>query len=140
MLQKGHEMSAECAGVGTLVNKAIDKTANEATGNESLSVTEKAAGKIKYFLAKEKKEDYGFRLKVKKGGCSGYTYDFGLAEKPEGNEIVVEQYGVKIFMDEFSRDYLKGSIVDYAESLMQSGFMIRNPNTKESCKCGHSFK
>ena len=59
--------------------------------------------------------------------------------KPEEDDTVIEENGVKLLIDSYSQDHLKGANVDYIESLMGSGFKINNPNVKKSCSCGSSF-
>lgn len=103
-----------------------------------VSLTEKAASKVKILLEKENKKDYGLRVGVVPGGCSGYMYDIGLEKSPKENDIVMEDKGVKIFMNPVSVEFMKGSTIDYIESLQNSGFKINNPNVKTSCGCGHS--
>ena len=101
-------------------------------------LTEKAAGKVKQLLEKENKEDYGLRVGIISGGCSGYTYDIGLEKAPKESDIIFEDKGVKIFMNPESVVFMQGSTVDYLDSLQNAGFKINNPNVKRSCGCGHS--
>ena len=103
-----------------------------------ISLTEKAAGKVKLLLEKENKQGYGLRVGVTPGGCSSYTYDIGLEKAPKENDIVIEEKGVKVFMNTESISFMKGSTVDYLDTLQNSGFKINNPNVKTSCGCGHS--
>ena len=103
-----------------------------------VSLTEKAAKKVKLLLEKENKKDYGLRVGVVPGGCSSYMYDIGLEKAPKENDMIIEEKGVKIFMNQESIAFMKGSTVDYIDSLQNSGFKISNPNVKTSCGCGHS--
>ncbi len=103
-----------------------------------ITLTEKAANKVKSLLEKENKQDYGLRIGIMSGGCSGYMYDIGLEKSPKENDTVFEDKGVKIFMNQESIAFMKGSTIDYVESLQNSGFKINNPNVKTSCGCGHS--
>jgi len=103
-----------------------------------VTLTDKAAAKVKSLLEKENKKDYGLRVGVIAGGCSGYMYDIGLEKSPKENDRVLEEKGIKIFMNEESIAFMKGASVDYVESLQNSGFKINNPNVKRSCGCGHS--
>lgn len=103
-----------------------------------ITLTEKAANKVKSLLEKENKQDYGLRIGIMSGGCSGYMYDIGLEKSPKENDTVFEDKGVKIFMNQESIAFMKGSTIDYIESLQNSGFKINNPNVKTSCGCGHS--
>jgi iron-sulfur cluster assembly protein len=110
---------------------------SELTQNQ-ITITEKAAEKIKEFMKEESGETY-LRVYVQGGGCSGLSYGMGFESKPEEDDIVMEENGVKYIVDSYSIDSLKGANVDYVESLMGSGFKIDNPNVKKSCGCGHSF-
>jgi iron-sulfur cluster assembly accessory protein len=103
-----------------------------------VSVTERAAAKIKELIAAENREGQGLRVKVVGGGCSGLQYkvDFDL---PKGSDKVFEKDGAKVLVDMKSLLYLGGTELDYKEELMQSGFVFQNPNVKRSCGCGASF-
>ena len=104
-----------------------------------LSITEKAAEKVKAALEKQGKADAALRLYVAGGGCSGFQY--GLAfDKQNGDDHVIEAHGVKVLVDDQSAQYVDGSEIDYVESVMGEGFMVNNPNATETCGCGHSFK
>ena len=103
-----------------------------------VSLTEKAASKVKQMLEKENKKEYGLRVGIVMGGCSGYMYDISLDKAPKESDIVIEEKGVRIFMNPESITFMKGSTVDYKEGLQNAGFKINNPNVKRSCGCGHS--
>jgi len=103
-----------------------------------IEVTPKAIEKIKKTFASEGVTG-GLRLGVLGGGCSGLSYQFKFDAKERPNDKVIEKDGVKIFVDPKSLLYLNGMILDYQESLMQSGFVFDNPNAKKACGCGTSF-
>ena len=65
-------------------------------------------------------------------------YDIGLEKEPKTDDIVIEEKGVKIFINPMSIEFMKGSTVDYVDALTNAGFKINNPNVKTSCGCGHS--
>ena len=104
-----------------------------------ISVTEKAAEKIREFMSEESEKPEYLRVYVQGGGCSGLSYGMGFEKQPDEDDIVIEQAGIKLLVDSYSKDSLKGANVDYIESLMGSGFKINNPNVTKSCSCGHSF-
>lgn len=104
-----------------------------------ITFTDKAADKVKKLLEAEGKLNYGLRLKVVGGGCSGMSYAMDFEEKPADGDKVYEDRGVKVFVDPQSDQYVGGAMVDYAEALTGAGFTIQNPNAKGSCGCGHSF-
>jgi iron-sulfur cluster assembly protein len=105
-----------------------------------LNLTERAAGKLRQLLAAEGKNpaEYGLRVGVKGGGCSGLMYVLDL-DAPKPDDFIFEDQGVKIVVDGKSVMFLRGSVVDYEESLMGAGFKVRNPMEKGQCGCGHSF-
>jgi iron-sulfur cluster assembly protein len=103
-----------------------------------IQVTPKAIDKIKQTFAKEGVVG-GLRLGVSGGGCSGLSYLFKFDTKQRPTDKVFDYDGVKVFVDPKSLLYLNGMILDYQESLMQSGFVFDNPNAKKACGCGTSF-
>lgn len=107
---------------------------------KELDVTANAAKKLKELLEAEKKDPatVGLRVGITGGGCSGFQYLLDFDTKRDG-DTVVEADGIKVFVDPKSMPFLRGSTVDYVESLMGAGFTIRNPNVKGSCGCGQSF-
>ncbi len=104
-----------------------------------ITVTPKAAEKIKEFMKDEAEKPEYLRVYVQGGGCSGLSYGMGFEKAAEEDDLVMEENGVKLLVDSYSVDHLKGANVDYIESLMGSGFKINNPNVVKSCSCGHSF-
>ena len=105
--------------------------------NPKINVTENAAKKIKTLIMQEKKK--ALRISVLPGGCSGYQYGMELDDNSTENDIVVEQRGIKIFIDKESIKKLNGSNVDYIDSLQGAGFKIDNPVATKTCGCGNSF-
>ena len=103
-----------------------------------VTLTKKAAEKILEFAKHEKKKDFGLKLYVFPGGCSGFQYGMDFEERPEKTDVVMEQHGVKLFVDSDSIDFLKGATIDFIDSMHGSGFKIDNPNVKHTCGCGKS--
>jgi iron-sulfur cluster assembly accessory protein len=81
----------------------------------------------------------GLRVAVEGGGCSGFQYDIQVAAGPQGDDLVVERDGARLFVDRMSLDLMAGSEVDWANDLIGSSFKIKNPNAKSGCGCGVSF-
>ena len=106
----------------------------------TISLTEAAAATIKNLLVQKNVPDYGLRVFVSGGGCSGLQYGMALEEEARPYDHIVEMAGVKVFVDPTSMMYLQGATIDYEDSLMGGGFRIDNPNHVSSCGCGHSFK
>lgn len=103
-----------------------------------VSVTDRAAARIKELIAAESRTGQALRVKVVGGGCSGLQYkvDFDV---PKPTDKVFEKDGAKIVVDMKSLLYLSGTEIDYKDELMQSGFIFENPNVKKACGCGASF-
>lgn len=105
-----------------------------------ITMTEQAALKVKEMLAEEENaEQMYLRVGVQPGGCSGYSYGMGFDNEKDATDTIFDQHGVKILVDQVSSSMLKGTIIDYKESLMGGGFSIENPNAASSCGCGSSF-
>lgn len=110
------------------------------TTTETIHLTDTAVGVIKNLLVQKNVPDYGLRVFVSGGGCSGLQYGMALEAEARPYDNVFEQGGVKVFVDPTSMMYLNQATIDYEESLMGGGFKIENPNAVSSCGCGHSFK
>ena len=126
---------AEIQDVVKRMNKAIPKLQGS---QETLLITEKAAAKIRDLLA-SKPEGTGLRVGVEPGGCSGFMYTFAFAKEAGKVDQTITIGQVKFFLDKESMQLLKGSTLDYIESLQASGFKISNPNATKTCGCGSSF-
>jgi iron-sulfur cluster assembly protein len=105
----------------------------------AIEVTEAAAERIRQKLMRQGFESGGIRLGVKGGGCSGLNYVIRFEAESRPGDKVFERYGARIFVDLKSLLYLKGTTLDWSESLMQQGFTFSNPNAKNTCSCGVSF-
>ena len=81
----------------------------------------------------------GLRIGVTPGGCSGFRYSLNLEDTPGADDAVIESHGVRLFVDEFSAQYLNGVTVDYKSNFQESGFAFENPNATGGCGCGSSF-
>ena len=73
------------------------------------------------------------------GGCSGFSYRFGFAEKANADDSVIERDGAKVAIDEASQPFLAGSEIDFVEEIIGASFRIHNPNATSGCGCGTSF-
>jgi len=105
-----------------------------------VTISEKAADKIRYFAAKDGvTENVGIRVAVKGGGCSGLTYDLDITDKELETDKIVEQHGVKVMVDKKSYIYLVGTELEFSDGLNGKGFIFSNPNAKKTCGCGTSF-
>ncbi len=105
-----------------------------------VTVTEAAASHIKRLLDQDgKAETHALRMKVVGGGCSGLQYQLMFDDQRKDTDHAGEASGVRVVVDEKSALYLVGTVLDYVDSLSESGFKIQNPNAKTSCGCGESF-
>lgn len=104
-----------------------------------VNITEKALEQIKNIKENENKGDqYGLRLAVTGGGCSGFSYKMEFDQQKEKDNVI--EYGdVKVLVDPKSAIYLKGITLDYKDGLSGKGFSFDNPNAKNTCGCGESF-
>jgi iron-sulfur cluster assembly protein len=107
---------------------------------EIVQLTDGAIKMVKDLLEQKDVPDHGLRVFVSGGGCSGMQYGMALEAEPGPFDNVVEQGGIKVFIDPTSMMYLEGCTIDYVDSLMGGGFHIDNPNAVSTCGCGHSFK
>jgi len=105
----------------------------------SVALTEAAAEKVQGLLAQEDNKDLSLRVFVSGGGCSGFEYGFTFDDDVKENDTVVENYGVKLLVDQMSLDMLDGAEIDYKTSLQGESFVIKNPNAASTCGCGKSF-
>jgi len=107
----------------------------------AFKLTIKKPVEIKKFLAGEEDlpETAGLRVRVVPGGCSGFQYSLNIEEESRQGDFILEQHGIRLFVDMFSAQYLNGVTVDYTSNMMGSGFTFENPNATGGCGCGTSF-
>lgn len=110
------------------------------TQQAQIDLTPAAANAVQDLLAKRELENFALRVFVSGGGCSGFQYGMALEDNIRDTDIVSEQHGVKLVVDEISINYLNGATVDYVDEIMGSGFKIENPNAVSTCGCGSSFR
>jgi iron-sulfur cluster assembly protein len=106
-----------------------------------VTITDKGAEKVREFLAAQEQDAAlaGLRVGVRGGGCSGFQYQLAFDEQREG-DAVFESQGLRVLVDSASLPYVRGSVVDYEESLQGAGFKVENPNVVAACGCGSSFR
>jgi iron-sulfur cluster assembly accessory protein len=107
----------------------------------TMEVTETAAAEIQKFMASEEglPETSGLRVRVVPGGCSGFQYSLNIEEESRQGDHILNENGVRLFIDMFSAQYLNGVKIDYVTGVMGSGFTFTNPNATGGCGCGSSF-
>ena len=82
----------------------------------------------------------GLRLFVQQGGCAGLSYGMRFDDEPEADDLIVERYDLRVFVDPASADYIGGSVLDFESGLQAEGFHVENPNVVSECGCGESFR
>ena len=105
-----------------------------------VSLTDAAASKLQELTKEETNPDIGLRVYVYSGGCSGFRYGMMLEDAPTPEDNILSANGIKVYVDGQSIDLLKGSQIDYVDTLMGAGFTVNNPNAVAACGCGSSFR
>ena len=105
-----------------------------------IKLSDKAAQRIKEIMSKAEDKAIGVRIGVKSGGCAGMSYVMEYSKKTNPNDEVIEEKGVKVFIDSAAVMYLLGTEMDYKKEDFSSTFVFNNPNETERCGCGESFK
>ena len=107
---------------------------------ELMTITPKAAERIKALMAKRAEPAAGLKLGTRVAGCSGFMYELDFVDQAEADDAIVDVDGVRVFIDAESVKYLQGVEMDYTEDQFATGFVFNNPNAKSLCGCGESFK
>jgi iron-sulfur cluster assembly protein len=105
----------------------------------SVSITPRAAQRVQQFMAKRGK-GVGLRLGVRTSGCSGMAYTLEFADETQPDDLQFESNGVNVLIDTKSLVYLQGTELDFVREGLNEGFKFNNPNAKDHCGCGESFK
>ena len=105
-----------------------------------IKLSDNAASRIKEIMSKADNSAIGVRVGVKSGGCAGMSYMMEYAKEVKKNEEIIEDKGVKVFIDPNAIMYLLGTEMDYKKEEFSSQFVFKNPNETERCGCGESFK
>ena len=108
--------------------------------NPIIKLSDNAALRIKEIMSNAEKNSLGVRVSVKTGGCAGMSYVMEYTKKVNPNDEVIEEKGVKVFVDSAAVMYLLGTEMDYKKEKFSSQFVFKNPNETERCGCGESFK
>jgi iron-sulfur cluster assembly protein len=109
------------------------------TEGMSVGLTEAAARHITRYIGRRGK-GVGIRLGVKTTGCSGLAYKIEFADEAAPEDIIFEQLGVKILVDPKSLPYIDGTELDFVREGLNEGFKFNNPNERDRCGCGESFR
>ena len=105
-----------------------------------ISLSDQAASRIKEIMSSSENKSIGVRVGVKSGGCAGMSYVMEYAKEINPNDELIEDKGVKVFIDPAAVMYLFGTEMDFKKEQFSSEFVFNNPNETERCGCGESFK
>ena len=105
----------------------------------AITLTDAAADRVKSFL-QQRGKGLGLRLGVRTSGCSGMAYVLEFIDELDEGDVVFEDHGVKVIVDPKSLVYIDGTELDFAKEGLNEGFKFNNPNVKDECGCGESFK
>ncbi len=108
--------------------------------NKIITLSENAAFRIKEIMSKAESNAVGVRVGVKSGGCAGMSYIMEYTKEVNPNDELIEDKGVKLFVDPGAIMYLLGTEMDFKKEEFSSSFVFKNPNETERCGCGESFK
>ena len=103
-----------------------------------IALSPSAAARVAAIAARQAKPAI-LRLSVDGGGCAGFQYRFELADAVADDDEIAREEGVTLVVDPVSLDLVRGSTVDFVESLGGSAFQVANPNAASGCGCGTSF-
>ena len=106
-----------------------------------LTFSDQAKTRLKEIMSSDEyKNALGLRISVKSGGCAGMSYVMEYAKEVNPTDEIIEDKGVKVFVDAAAVMYLLGTEMDYKKEEFSSSFVFNNPNESERCGCGESFK
>jgi iron-sulfur cluster assembly accessory protein len=105
----------------------------------NLALTDSAVDQIKKLIARNSRPGCALRIAVADGGCSGFSYKLDFDDQQRADDRVLEQNGVKVYVDSSSAPYLAGMVIDFVAGLYGGGFKFTNPNATATCGCGTSF-
>ena len=128
-------------GIGSTKRKVEEAPAADkpVVAKNQVALTERAAAKIQQLADREGKSGQLLRVGIQGGGCSGLSYTFAFTPEPQARDVVFDAYGAKICIDPKSLLFLGGSVLEWQESLMKSGFVLKNPHEVKSCRAQFVF-
>lgn len=106
---------------------------------EKITITDSAVSRIKEITSKGDEKGKKLRISVNSGGCSGFQYQYDFIEQEKSEDMIFTKDGISIIIDPISIEFLKGSEVNYVQTLGFASFEIKNPNSEARCGCGNSF-
>ena len=108
------------------------------SGFKVITLTDAAADRVREIVAASASPIAGLRLGIEKGGCAGMSYKMDVVSDPDPKDDVVDANGVKIYIDPKATMFLLGTVMDFRQTKLTSGFVFENPNEVSACGCGES--
>ena len=105
----------------------------------TIEITEKAANKVQQFATQKGMTEFGLKVAVKGGGCSGLTYVLEIVDGPEEDDKIIDSNAVQVYVPKKAFVFLAGTVLDFSDGLNGKGFEFVNPNAARTCGCGTSF-
>ncbi len=124
--------------MGQIYDVRVRKTGVKFIMKQVITLSDNAANRIKEIMSKAEKDSVGLRVGVKSGGCAGMSYIMEYTKEVKPNDEIIEDKGVKVFVDSSAIMYLLGTEMDYKKEEFSSSFVFNNPNETERCGCGES--
>lgn len=109
------------------------------TAHSTVQLSDNAAKRVAFLATKEEKPGAMLRISVEGGGCSGFQYKYAFVWNREADDLVLESYGATVLIDSTSLELMRGTVIEFEESLGGAAFAIKNPNATANCGCGNSF-
>ncbi|MDF1779635.1 MAG: Fe-S cluster assembly scaffold SufA [Rhizobiaceae bacterium] len=107
---------------------------------EVMTLTDKAADRVKNLVAASKEPAVGLRIGIKKGGCAGMEYTVDLVSDSDSKDDMVEKDGARVYVAPEAVLFLLGTEMDFETTTLRSGFVFNNPNQTSACGCGESVE
>ncbi len=124
----------------TVQGETQTQAAQAKTSADGVILSDTAASKVKSLLEQEGRDDLRLRIAVQPGGCSGMRYALFFDDRQLDGDVAADLQGVPVRVDKMSAPYLRGTEIDWVDSLQGAGFAINNPNVVAACGCGSSFR
>jgi len=107
--------------------------------NHEITISDNAAARIKDLFLNGKEKGKILRISIDGGGCSGFKYNYNFVREQTEDDLILTKDGATVLIDIISVDLMKGSTIDYVETLGFASFEIKNPTSTSRCGCGNSF-
>ena len=104
-----------------------------------VALTERAVSKVKEIIEAQAPRPAGLRIAVVGGGCSGFSYKLSFEDGAQGDDHVVEAFGLRVLVDPKSAPIVAGSTLEFKDAMLGGGFKVNNPQAVHECACGESF-